>query len=89
MGSAGPGHLGNVSARREHPNDVLKYAVIIEWSDEDDVFVARVPDLPGCMAHGHSYDQAVREVQDAMDIWLDVARQRGREIPLPAVKVAA
>jgi predicted RNase H-like HicB family nuclease len=59
------------------------YEIIIYWSSEDQVFLAEAPELPGCMAHGNSYEEVLRNVQDAMAFWLDVAREQGEPIPAP------
>lgn len=59
------------------------YEIIIYWSDEDQAFLAEAPELPGCMAHGDSYEEALRNVRDAMALWLDVAREQGESIPMP------
>ena len=59
------------------------YEIIIYWSDEDQAFLAEAPELPGCMAHGDSYEEALRNVRDAMAFWLDVAREQGESIPTP------
>jgi len=60
-----------------------KYEIIIFWSDEDQAYVADVPELPGCMAHGSSYEQALSSAQEAIDLWLDAARDLGRAVPEP------
>ncbi|MBX3176152.1 MAG: type II toxin-antitoxin system HicB family antitoxin [Candidatus Hydrogenedentes bacterium] len=60
-----------------------KYEIIIYWSDEDQVFVAEVPELPGCVAHGESPSYALCNCSDAMDLWRDTAREFGRPIPEP------
>ena len=60
-----------------------KYELIVYWSGEDDVFVVDVPELPGCMAHGASPGEAVANAQDAIALWIDVAREMMREIPEP------
>lgn len=60
-----------------------KYALHIYWSQEDDVFVVEVPDVPGCMAHGDTPAQAAANAQDAIELWIDTARELGREIPRP------
>ena len=57
--------------------------IIIFWSDEDRVYVADVPELPGCMAHGETQNEALKNIQDAMSFWLDIARELGRSIPEP------
>lgn len=60
-----------------------RYEVIIFWSAEDGVFVAEVPELPGCMAHGESPDKALANAQDAIDLWIETATEFGDAIPAP------
>ena len=60
-----------------------RYEVIIFWSDEDGAFVADVPELPGCVAHGASHEEALRNAQDAVALWLASASELGRSIPQP------
>lgn len=60
-----------------------RYEVVIFWSDEDNVFVAEVPELPGCMAHGSSPDKALANAQDAIDLWIETATEFGDPIPAP------
>jgi predicted RNase H-like HicB family nuclease len=60
-----------------------KFEVIIFWSDEDAAFVADVPELPGCMAHGSSHAEALENAQQAIELWIETARERGVEIPQP------
>ena len=55
--------------------------IIIFWSDEDQAFVADVPELPGCMAHGDSHESALAAVKDAIMLWLETARSTGRAVP--------
>jgi predicted RNase H-like HicB family nuclease len=62
---------------------MYKYEVIIYWSEEDQVFIAEVPELPGCTAHGDSPDSTLANCQDAMELWLDTAREFGRYVPEP------
>jgi predicted RNase H-like HicB family nuclease len=50
----------------------------IFWSDEDNAFVANVPELPGCMAHGKTHADALRNIEEAQALWLDTAHERGR-----------
>jgi predicted RNase H-like HicB family nuclease len=69
--------------------DYRHYSMLIEWSDEDGVFVVTVPELPGCMTHGATYEEAVREGQDAIESWIDAMRAWGREIPAPRVYAVA
>ena len=60
-----------------------KYEIIIFWSEEDSAYVADVPELPGCMAHGSSYEEALINAQQAIDLWVATAQDLGREIPKP------
>lgn len=60
-----------------------KYEVLIYWSDEDSLFISEVPELPGCMAHGDSQDDALKNAQDAMELWLETAREFRDPIPEP------
>ena len=59
------------------------YHIDLFWWPEDKSWVANVPDLPGCSAHGETPERAVREVQIAIELWLEVARDCGDPIPEP------
>lgn len=60
-----------------------KYEVIIYWSNEDGAFVAEVPELPGCSAHGDTQQAALEQIGQAMDLWLETAQEFGDPIPEP------
>lgn len=60
-----------------------KYELVVFWSADDDAFVVEVPDLPGCMAHGATPAEAVAAVEQAIDLWIDTARELGRQVPRP------
>ncbi|MBE7533696.1 MAG: type II toxin-antitoxin system HicB family antitoxin [Ardenticatenaceae bacterium] len=60
-----------------------KYEIIVYWSDEDQVFIAEVPELPGCMAHGKLPETAVMNAKDAIDLWLETAQEFNDPIPEP------
>jgi predicted RNase H-like HicB family nuclease len=60
-----------------------RYEIIIFWSDEDGSFVAEIPELPGCMADGGTYQEAVAHAEVAIQEWIDTAREVGRSIPEP------
>jgi len=62
---------------------MFRYEIILYWSNEDDVFIAEVPELPGCMAHGDTPEETLRNINDAMELWVDTARERGRAVPEP------
>ena len=60
-----------------------KYEIIIFWSDEDQAFIADVPELPGCMAHGDTYDDALASAKEAIYLWIEAAKEFGDPIPEP------
>jgi predicted RNase H-like HicB family nuclease len=61
----------------------LMYAIEIFYSEEDEGFIAIVPELPGCSAFGETEEMALHEVKIAMKLWLDTAKEIGRTIPVP------
>ncbi len=61
----------------------FKYEIIIYWSSEDNAFIAEVPELPGCMAHGGTQEEALANVKEAMQLWIATAREFGDPIPEP------
>ena len=67
---------------------MLKYEVVLYWSDEDQAFVAEVPELPGCAADGASYQEALANVEVAIREWIETARELGRPIPEPKRRTA-
>ena len=60
-----------------------RYEIIILGSDEDKAFVADVPELPGCVAHGPSQCEALRNAKEAVQLWVDTARESGLPVPEP------
>jgi predicted RNase H-like HicB family nuclease len=62
---------------------MIKYEVIIYWSDEDEAFIAEVPELPGCAADGTTYQEVVANVEVIIQEWIETARELGRPIPEP------
>ncbi|MFH0824038.1 MAG: type II toxin-antitoxin system HicB family antitoxin [Pseudomonadota bacterium] len=60
-----------------------QYEIVIYWNSEDDVFVAEVPELPGCMAHGNTEESALKKVKEAIELWIDTAREFGDPVPEP------
>ncbi|GAB6283774.1 MAG: type II toxin-antitoxin system HicB family antitoxin [Ignavibacterium sp.] len=65
---------------------MYKYEVIIYWSDEDNSYIAEVPELPGCMADGKSYKEALQNVEIVINDWIETAKELGRDIPKPKGK---
>ncbi len=61
----------------------IKYELIIYWSEEDQSFLVEVPELPGCMADGGTYEQAVANAQQVIEEWIETARALNRPIPEP------
>ena len=62
---------------------MVRYEIIIYWSDEDQAYVAEVPELPGCMADGANYQEALANAETTIREWLETARELGRAIPEP------
>lgn len=62
---------------------MYRYEMIIYWSHDDEAFVVEVPELPGCMAHGTTHDQALANAKEAMRLWIDTAQEFGDSIPAP------
>jgi predicted RNase H-like HicB family nuclease len=62
---------------------MYKYELIVFWSNEDGRFIVEVPELPGCMADGETYGQAIENAQIIISEWIEAAKHLDREIPLP------
>jgi predicted RNase H-like HicB family nuclease len=60
-----------------------RYEIIIFWSDEDQSFIADVPELPGCLAHGSSHADALANAEEAIALWLETAYEHGDHVPEP------
>lgn len=65
-----------------------RYELIIYWSKDDNSFVVEVPELPGCVADGQTYAEAVKNAEEIIDEWIESARKLGRPIPEPRGKLA-
>ncbi|MBV5304393.1 MAG: type II toxin-antitoxin system HicB family antitoxin [Chlorobium sp.] len=61
----------------------IKYELIIYWSKEDNAFIVDVPELPGCMADGVTYEEAVTNAQRVIEEWVETAHSLGRPVPEP------
>lgn len=64
-----------------------KYEIIIYWSENDSSFIAEVPELPGCLADGLTYQEALANVSEVIDNWIDTAKSLNRVIPIPKGKL--
>ncbi len=62
---------------------MIRYELIIYWSEEDKAFVVEVPELPGCMADGATYQEAIANVQVVIQEWIETATELGRPVPAP------
>ncbi|MFZ2300975.1 MAG: type II toxin-antitoxin system HicB family antitoxin [Gallionella sp.] len=62
---------------------MYRYETILYWSAEDAVFIAEVPELPGCMAHGDTQEEALANVREAMQLWIATAHEFGDPVPEP------
>ena len=60
-----------------------KYEVIIYWSEQDQAYIAEVPELPGCMADGSTYQEALANAETIIEEWIETATESGRSIPEP------
>ena len=63
-----------------------KYKIILAWSEMDRGFVAEVPELPGCTAHGDTRADALKHVDEAIQLWIDTAREFGDSVPEPRIE---
>lgn len=64
-----------------------KYEIIIYWSEQDNAFIAEVPELPGCMADGDTRAEALENAETIINEWIETARELGRDIPPPKGKL--
>jgi predicted RNase H-like HicB family nuclease len=62
---------------------MYKYEIIIYWDNQDRIYIADVPELPGCSAHGKTYDEALKNAKDAIQLWIDTAKEFGDPVPEP------
>lgn len=62
---------------------LIEYELVIYWSEDDQSFVVEVPEFPGCMADGETYEQAVANAQRVIEEWMETARELGRPVPEP------
>ncbi|MEY2914176.1 MAG: hypothetical protein RLZZ184_3485 [Cyanobacteriota bacterium] len=65
----------------------LRYEINLYWSEEDQAFIAEVPDLPGCAADGETYQKALQNIEIIMQEWIETAQELGRKIPEPTQRL--
>ena len=68
-------------------DEILKYEIIIYWSHEYSHFIAEVPELPGCMSDGKTYDETIKNITTIMSEWIETAQLEGITIPEPKGKL--
>jgi len=68
--------------------EMVRYELIIYWSEEDQLYIVDVPELPGCKADGETYEQALQNAQVIIEEWIETAKTIGREIPEPKGRLA-
>jgi len=61
----------------------IQHEIILFWDRIDKIFVAEIPELPGCMAHGETKIEALQNVEDAARVWVETAIEDGKQIPAP------
>jgi predicted RNase H-like HicB family nuclease len=66
-----------------------KYKVILRWSARDKIYIAELPELPGCMADGPTQEEALKKVREVAGLWIEAARGMGRAIPQPEAVLEA
>ncbi len=69
--------------------EYLKYPIEIFWSDEDKCYIADVPDLKYCSAHGETQEEALKEIKIAMQAWIETVKEKDEELPAPSKQIAA
>ena len=61
----------------------IKYELVVYWSEDDDAYIVEVPELPGCLADGKTYKEAIQNVLVVIEEWIETAKELGRNIPAP------
>ncbi len=64
---------------------MAQYSIYIQYDNVDKIYIASIPELQGCMAHGETKEEALKELEIACELWLETARELGKEIPQPAL----
>jgi predicted RNase H-like HicB family nuclease len=69
--------------------DPRHYSMVIQWDDEDKIYIVSVPELPGCKTHGKTYDEAIQNALEVIELWITTAQEQGWPIPAPQMAVNA
>ena len=64
------------------------YSINIQWSERDQAYIANVPELPGCKTHGETYKEALSNILDVIELWIEAAEEAGEMIPQPQIIAA-
>lgn len=67
--------------------DYEHYSMIIQWSEEDNVYIVNVPELPGCETHGTTYLEAIRMAKELIELWIDANEEWRRPVAAPKILV--
>ena len=65
--------------------DPYHYSMVIQWDGHDNIYVVEVPELPGCMTHGKTYEEAVKHALEAIEVWIEAALDANEAVPPPRV----
>lgn len=63
----------------------MHYSINIQWSNRDQAYIANVPELPGCKTHGDTYNEALDNILEVIELWIEAAREAGEAIPQPII----
>ena len=69
--------------------DDLHYSIIIHWSHEDNLFIATLPDFPNCSTHGNTYEEALQNAKEVLELLIETCKELGNPLPQPHSYVAA
>jgi predicted RNase H-like HicB family nuclease len=64
------------------------YSLLIQWDNDDQIYVVSVPELPGARTHGKTYEEAIKNALEVIELWLDTAKALGWDIPQPGQSAA-
>lgn len=77
--------IGFPNEKKHSYSRVDKYSMEIKWSIEDEAYIVTVPELPGCVTHGNTYEEAVQQGKDAIESWIEASEEWGDPVPPPRV----